>query len=151
MQVNYSRRKFVNLLLGLTSITLLQPLRLLAAGWNRSAFEADKINDASRQLGIGAEVASQDIDIIAPNQAENGAIVQIEVSSRIPNTQQITVFVEKNPTVLIGNFLIHQGLRPYLVTRIKMAETSDVKIVVKAGTQYFTHSKNVIVLENGCG
>jgi sulfur-oxidizing protein SoxY len=37
------------------------------------------------------------------------------------------------------------------VTRIKMAETSDIKVVVKAGSQYFTYSKNVVVLENGCG
>jgi sulfur-oxidizing protein SoxY len=32
-----------------------------------------------------------------------------------------------------------------------MAETSDIKIIVKAGSQYFTASKNVVVLENGCG
>jgi len=32
-----------------------------------------------------------------------------------------------------------------------MAETSDIKVVVKAGAQFFTRSKNVIVLENGCG
>jgi sulfur-oxidizing protein SoxY len=32
-----------------------------------------------------------------------------------------------------------------------MAETSDIKVVVKAGSQYFTNAKNVVVLENGCG
>ena len=38
-----------------------------------------------------------------------------------------------------------------VVTRIKMAETSDIKVTVKAGSRYFTASKKVQVLENGCG
>lgn len=151
MSENYPRRKFIKRLLGLTGITLLQPMHLFAAVWNRAAFEADELNDASHRLGISAETVSQEIDIVVPKQAENGAIVQIAVTSRIPNTQQITVFVEKNPTVLIGHFILRRGVMPHIVTRIKMAQTSDVKIVVKAGSQYFTRSKNVIVLENGCG
>ena len=32
-----------------------------------------------------------------------------------------------------------------------MAETSDIKVVVKADGKYFTASKSVQVLENGCG
>ena len=102
------------------------------------------------------QIPSKDIEIIAPDRAENGAIVQLEVTSRIPNTEAIAVFVEKNPTALIGNFMFSQyqennlGALPQIVTRIKMAETSDIKIIVKASSQYFTASKNVIVLESGC-
>ncbi|NOT14611.1 MAG: thiosulfate oxidation carrier protein SoxY [Methylotenera sp.] len=130
---------------------LLQPLQLLAMAWNRSAFDADKVKEASNELGISEEVSSQEIHIIAPKQAENGAIVQVEISSGIPNTQQITVLVENNPTVLIAHFVLHDGVKPEVVTRIKMAETSDIKVVVKAGSQYFTCSQQVSVLENGCG
>jgi sulfur-oxidizing protein SoxY len=47
--------------------------------------------------------------------------------------------------------MFSNGAEPYVVTRIKMAETSDIKIVVKADGRYFTNAKNVVVLENGCG
>jgi len=142
------RRDF---LLGVAALIALLPAKVLAALWNKAAFESVRLNDASRQLDIDAEIPSTDIQIIAPDRAENGAIVQVEVKSGIVNTEAIAIFVEKNPTPLIANFIFSNGAEPYVVTRIKMAETSDIKIVVKAGDRYFTNAKNVVVLENGCG
>ena len=133
-----------------TATVLLLPLRAVAAIWNKAAFDSIKLDEATKNLAINAEIPSKDIEIIAPNRAENGAIVQIEITSRIPNTEAIAVFVEKNPTALIGNFMFSNGAMPQIVTRIKMAETSDIKIIVKAGNQYFTSAKNVVVLESGC-
>ena len=133
-----------------TLTALLLPLRAVAAIWNKAAFDAIKLDEATKNLAINAEIPSKDIEIIAPDRAENGAIVQIEITSRIPNTEAIAVFVEKNPTALIGNFMFSNGAMPQIVTRIKMAETSDIKIFVKAGNQYFTSAKNVVVLESGC-
>jgi len=129
---------------------LLLPFRAVAAIWNKAAFDAVKIEEATANLAISKETPSKDIVLVAPDRAENGAIVQIEVVSHIPNTEAIAVLVEHNPTALIGNFMFENGALPQLVTRIKMAETSDVKIIVKAGNQYFTTAKKVEVLENGC-
>jgi sulfur-oxidizing protein SoxY len=143
------RREFLKLLTGAIAAIML-PINALAAAWNKAAFEANKLADAEKGLGVNGEISSKEIEIIAPDRAENGAIVQIEITSGIPNTESISVLVEHNPTVLIGNFAFSNGALPYLVTRIKMAETSDIKIIVKAGEQYFTASKNVVVLENGC-
>ena len=145
------RREFLNMLAGAAVATLMLPLNALAAAWNKAAFEAAKLEDATKNLAINGEIPSKDIEIIAPDRAENGAIVQIEITSRIPNTEAMSVLVEHNPTALIGNFMFSNGALPYLVTRIKMAETSDVKIIVKAGDKYYTNSKAVEVLENGCG
>jgi sulfur-oxidizing protein SoxY len=142
------RRDF---LLGLAAFIALLPSKVLAALWNKAAFESVLLNDASRHLDINAEIPSADIQIIAPDRAENGAIVQVEVKSNIVNTEAFAIFVEKNPTPLIANFMFSNGAEPYVVTRIKMAETSDIKIVVKVGGRYFTNAKNVVVLENGCG
>jgi len=142
------RRSF---LLGMLTLIALAPLKLWAALWNKPAFEAVKINDATRSLNISAEIPTQDIVIVAPDRAENGAIVQVEVQSNIENTEAIAILVEHNPTPLIANFMFSNGAEPFVITRIKMAETSDLKIIVKSGTQYFTRSKNIIVLENGCG
>ena len=145
------RRHFLAVFVGGFISALIAPINALAATWNKRAFEATKFSNAASDLEINNEMPSQDIDITAPDRAENGAIVQLEINSRIPNTESIAIFVEHNPTTLIGHFTFSNGALPKLVTRIKMAETSDVKIVVKAGSQYFTAAKNVVVLENGCG
>ncbi|MES2547909.1 MAG: thiosulfate oxidation carrier protein SoxY [Pseudomonadota bacterium] len=145
------RRNFLKIASGVALALLMHPMRVLANLWNKPAFEAVKIIDAKTNLGLGQEMPSKDIDIVAPDRAENGAIVQIEITSRIPNTESISVLVENNPTSLIGHFVFSNGALPQLVTRIKMADTSDVKVIVKAGDAYFSAAKNVVVLENGCG
>ena len=150
-QANLKRRSFLRAIMATAASALLLPLRAVAAAWNKAAFDAVKLAEAQNNSGFIGETPSNNIVITAPDRAENGAIVQLEVKSSIPNTEAIAVFVEKNPTVLIGNFMFSNGALPQMVTRIKMAETSDIKIVVKAGDQYFTASKNVVVLENGCG
>lgn len=142
------RRDF---LLGLFSSIILAPINAIAALWNRPAFEAAQLTDATKHLNIDAEIVSQDIEIIAPERAENGAVVPVEIRSNIANTEAIAILVEKNPTPLIANFMFSNGAEPYVVTRIKMAETSEIKVIVKAGNQYFTQFKSVVVLESGCG
>ena len=149
------RRNFLGVMisapLGFLVTAWLLPLQVLAAVWNKAAFEAIKLDVASESLSINREMQSQDITIIAPDRAENGAVVQIEIISNIANTEAIALFVDKNPTPLIGNFIFGENTMPYLITRIKMAEDSYVKVVVKAGERYYTNSKKVIVQENGCG
>lgn len=140
-----------NFLLGMLTLIALAPIKVWAALWNRPAFEAVKMQDVTQHLNVSAEIPSSDIVIIAPDRAENGAVVQVEVISNIKNTEAIAILVENNPTPLIANFMFSNGAEPFVVTRIKMAETSDLKVVVKAGNQYFTNAKYITVLENGCG
>lgn len=145
------RRSFLTLLLGTATALLMLPLHAWAALWNKAAFETAKLNEATKNLDIHDEVISQEIQIIAPDRAENGAIVQVEIKSNIADTESIVILAERNPTPLIAHFKFSNGAEPFVVTRIKMAETSDIKVVVKAGNQYFTNSRSVVVLENGCG
>lgn len=142
------RRDF---LLGLVAFIAFLPVRVFAAVWNKAAFESVQLKDATRYLDINTEILSTDIQITAPDRAENGAIVQVEVKSNIANTEAISILVDKNPTPLIANFMFSNGAEPFVITRIKMAETSDIKVVAKVGNQYYTNTKNVVVLENGCG
>lgn len=142
------RRDFLGLQI---ATILLAPFNVLAGQWNRLAFQADHIADAEKALAIEGEIISNQIEIIAPSRAENGAIVQVAVHSSIANTEAIAIFVDKNPTALIANYLFFEGALPSVVTRIKMAQTSEIKVIVKSGHRYFTAAKQVIVLENGCG
>lgn len=141
------RRRFIQSLVGLCLV----PLNALAAAWNKAAFEATSLQQAAEGLTIDKEQPSADITLIAPDRAENGAVVQVEIVSNIPNTEALALFVAENPTPLIANVMLFPGTQARLVTRIKMAQTSEVKVVAKVGNQYFTHSKQVVVLEDGCG
>ena len=144
------RRDFVKMLFAVSALALV-PVRAFAAMWNANAFESTKLNSALTGLGIAEIKASEQIRIIAPEKAENGAVVQIEVKSEIANTETLAILVENNPTPLIAHFVFSEGADAYIVTRIKMAETSDVQAIVKVGNQYFSAKKRVEVLENGCG
>jgi len=144
------RRAFLQCLVGLSAMALLVPLRAVAAMWNRTAFESKDVKGALAGLEVPTEIPSEDIEIIAPERAENGAVVQVEVRSRIPGTEAIAILAEKNPTPLIANFMFSHGAEPFVIARIKMAETSHIQAIVKSGDQYYIAKRMVEVLENGC-
>ena len=65
--------------------------------------------------------------------------------------EAIAILAEKNPTPLIANFMFSNGAEPYVITRIKMAETAEVRAIVKAGGKYYSVGKKVEVSLGGCG
>jgi len=145
------RRRWLQGSTALLGLLAFAPMRALAVLWNKLAFEAQGVDEALQGLGVStAEPASQ-IVLIAPDMAENGAVVQIEVESRILGTEAIAILAEQNPTPLVANFMFANGAEPYVVTRIKMAETAEVKAIVKARGRYYSVSKKVQVASGGCG
>src|SRR6266542_2936505 len=98
--MNTSRRKFLALAAGVTTLGgagLLKAGNAIAAAWNKPAFESKAVNDALKGIGAGTMIESKDIAITAPDIAENGAVVPVAITSRIPNTQTIFIVAEKNP------------------------------------------------------
>jgi len=129
---------------------LLQPGRALAA-WNKGAFEAKSTLDAMRALGVANAEDSKAIEIRAPEIAENGAVVPIDITSNIPGTTSISVFIEKNPFPYTGTFDFSQGAVPYVHLRVKIGESSPVRVVATAGGKHYTTAKEVKVTIGGCG
>jgi sulfur-oxidizing protein SoxY len=146
-----NRRALLKSAAALAGLLALAPFNALAALWNKPAFDSQNVDGALQGLGVMQAGPSRDIVLTAPDMAENGAIVQIEVESRIPGTEAIAVLAEKNPTALIANFVFSNGAEPYVITRIKLAETGELKAVVKAGGKYYSVSKKVEVALGGCG
>ena len=144
------RRTFLQLASGIMAAAIMMPLNALAAVWNKTAFQSTDVAGAVAGLQIPAAEPSDRIEVIAPDRAENGAVVQVEVRSTIPGTEAIAIFAEKNPTPLIANFMFSNGAEPYVVTRIKMADTAEVRAIVKVGNRYYAADKTVEVLEDGC-
>jgi sulfur-oxidizing protein SoxY len=126
----------------------------LFAEWPQAAFEAKDFGAAMQALLGSTEAAeSADITVKAPDIAENGSVVPVEVSSTIANIESISIIVEKNPVPLIASFkfpdpTIAEG---YVSTRIKMGATSNVIAVVQAGGKLFKAAKEVKVTIGGCG
>ena len=101
-------------LLAAIAAGVLKPAQVLAAEWNKNAFNAADLAGAMKGVGIGATTESKDLIIKAPEIAENGAVVPVEVVSNIPNTQEISVFVEKNPLPLAASFHFANGADPQI-------------------------------------
>lgn len=127
---------------------LLKPTQALA-GAPRSAFEAKSLGDAMKPFGAPAD--SKDISIKAPDIAENGAVVPVEVTSAIPGTTAIAIIAEKNFTPLVADFDLMGGTQGFVSTRIKMGTTSLVRAVVTAGGKTYNATKEVKVTIGGCG
>lgn len=151
--MNRRRRSFLAVAAGTGALaaTGWRPLPAHAAPWNKAGFEATAAGDAIRRLGATNLTDSRDIVITAPDIAENGAVVPIAITSRIPNTQSISVLAEKNPFPLAATFDIGNGAEGYASVRIKLGQTSNVRAIVKADGKYYTAVKEVKVTIGGCG
>jgi sulfur-oxidizing protein SoxY len=121
------------------------------AAWNKAAFEGKSLEDAMKALGASSPATSTDIQIIASDIAENGAVVPIQMVSRIANTQQIALMIEKNPNVLGAVFDVSPDLLPDFTTRVKMGQTSTIVAMVKADGKFYVASKEIKVTLGGCG
>jgi sulfur-oxidizing protein SoxY len=130
---------------------LVTPGRVLAA-WPKEAFQAESVNSALDNLfGDTAMEAADNINIKAPDIAENGAVVPITVDTDIDGVESIAIISEKNPTPLTSNFKLADNTHGFVSTRIKMGETSDVIALVRANGTSYTARKEVKVTIGGCG
>ena len=136
--------------LGAFVALLAKPLAGLAA-WNESAFGAKTPQDALKGIGAANSAPSKEIVIDAPQIAENGAVVPVEITSNVPNTKSIVVLVEKNPFPLVAKFDFLEGAVAFVKVNVKMGESSNVRVLAEAGGKYYAAFKEVKVTIGGCG
>ena len=124
----------------------------ITKSWQRSWFENGKsIKETFVALGVGELSVDERVVVQAPDTAENGAYVGISVECFIPNITAVAFLVDKNPGVLAGYFETKMSGELKFATKIKMAETSDLVALVKAGDNYFMNTRYVKVVLGGCG
>ena len=129
---------------------LLQPVLALAAEWNKAAFEAKNIAEALKLTGAVGAFDSKDLILKVQEHAENGAVVQLEVTSRIPGTTSIAIFVEKNPRPLVADMTFQNGAEAYIFLVTKMAESSRIRAIARAGGKTYSTTREVAVTTSGC-
>ncbi len=144
------RRQFVRYV-SLAAGLVLVPFRAFAAR-PKPAFESESVEDALNELyGSSAMTDSDQIQIKAPDIAENGAVVPITVRFKLENAESVSIIAEKNPSPLAASFQLSPSSGGLVSTRIKMGQTSPVHAVVKVGDTLYRASKDVKVTIGGCG
>jgi len=149
------RRHFLKVSGGLVALLagagFLRPQDGRAEEWNKAAFEGKSLEDVVKALGGVGATESEDISIVAPEIAENGAVVPVNIISKLPGTDAIAIVVEKNPNLLAAKFSIPKGTIPDVQTRIKMAQTSNVFALVRADGKFYYVAKEIKITLGGCG
>ena len=130
---------------------LLSPSRVLAA-WPEAAFEAKDVMQGMEGLfGTGGFTESADITMRTPDIAEDGAVVPVTVTAKMPGVESISVFAVENVKPLAISANLGASARPVLATRIKLGKTSNLIAVVRANGKLYGTTKTVKVTLGGCG
>jgi sulfur-oxidizing protein SoxY len=132
---------------------LLRPTRVLAAeSWPASAFHAKKRDAALKALfGSSSTSVSDKVVVTANAQAEDGRSVPVAVTSSLPNVEDMSILVLENVQPLAARCRISPNGAAYFRANIKMAKTSDVEFVIRAGGKLYSAKKKIKVTAGGCG
>ena len=149
--MNHQRRSLVkySAVFGLMASTGLISIAQ-AQEWNKAAFEGKSLDDVFKILGAGSPEKSTAVTLNAPDIAENGAVVPVGITTAL-KAEQLAILVEKNPSALAAQFFIPAGTDPFVTTRIKMGQTSNVYGLVNADGKWLVTVKEVKVTLGGCG
>lgn len=144
------RRSILRALSGAVVAAIALP-KMAWAAWSENAFGASESTVAMDELfGSSAATSSEQVKLKAPEIAENGAVVPLEVSTDLP-AEQIAIFIDKNPTPLAMTAMMGVGATGLVKTRVRMGETSNVVAVVKSGGKLYSANQEVKVTIGGCG
>ncbi|MCC2658677.1 MAG: thiosulfate oxidation carrier protein SoxY [Panacagrimonas sp.] len=148
----FSRRHFLRLGARLAGALALLPW-VPGAAWAaalEAVFKERTVADVLK--GLGDDIQSSDqITIVTPEIAENGAVVPVTVKSALPSTTEIYLVVEKNPNPLAAAFIIPDQTEPSISARVKVAQSSNLIAVVKADGKLYSATRETKVTLGGCG
>lgn len=131
---------------------ILAPNTVLAA-WNEAAFKTKTVAEGMNAVfGAGNAADSADIKLKAPQIAENGAVVPVEVdATAMKGVESIAIFADKNPVALACTYNFSGNTPGFVSVRLKMGETQNAVAVVKAGGKLYKAQSEVKVTIGGCG
>lgn len=130
---------------------MIKPKRLYAA-WPKASFDISDLSASINSVyGHNNLNESSEVKLKAPDIAENGAIVPLNVKTKLKNVESIMIFVENNPQPLSSGYNLSPKSVATVGTRIKMGKTSTVMAAVKSDGKIYTATKEVKVTIGGCG
>ncbi len=147
-------RSFVSACLTVSAVTPLVSSRsLLAAEAELEPQVPDRgpLFDVMNQLGAQQARVSESIRIKVPPLAEDGASVAVAISVGLEGVQRLALLAEKNPRPLVADVSLLPGSVPFLSTRIRLSDDSDVIALAWTESGLFMARQLVEVAVGGCG
>lgn len=132
-------------------LSALLPSAAIAA-WPKSAFNSEDLPEAERLLF--GDVAFESTDLItigAPEIAENGRVVPIQLRVDLPNPRSVALFSPGNPFPLLVRAEFTEQVEPEVSVRVRLGESTDLVAIAQAGEQFFRATRWVKVTAGGCG
>lgn len=148
----FDRRRFNGALAAVGASAWFRPVRASEPlPRNDAAFSSRSPESVYSALGLQPGDAHPGMTLVAPDVAENGANVPIEVKIAIPGLQRVLVLGEKNVYPLLMDADWFAPDKPFsMEARIKMGETAKVRVIAVAGDKTYTAAKEIKVTIGGC-
>jgi len=138
----------LSLLIGAGAIL---PRRLLAE-WPADAFHGEKLRDVEKLLFGERRIEESDlVKIDAPDIAENGRNVPVEVRVELPAIESFTLLSDSNPFPLLARGRFTPDVAGRLALRVKLGNSGNLIAVAEADGKLFKATRAVKVTAGGCG
>ncbi len=149
------RRAVLTLGEGLLLSALLPGMRLRAQtasaiAATKPVFGAGSLAEVLRLLDA-QPVPSDDISLEVPAFFENGAMVPVEITTRVAGAQDIFIISEANPFPLVARFSVPENTEAFVATRIKVASSCNIHALVHSNGRFLSAVKATTVTVGGCG
>jgi sulfur-oxidizing protein SoxY len=126
--------------------------RQVLGTWPDAAFHAETRSDVERLLfGERAIEESEQVEIEAPDIAENGRIVPVEIRTSLPGATSVALLSETNPAPLLARANLTPHIAPRVALRVKLGGTGNLIAIVEADGGLYRTSRSVKVTAGGCG
>jgi sulfur-oxidizing protein SoxY len=125
--------------------------RAASGAYPTRAFLAKEVPDVLRTMFGTADIgASDQIEIEAPLIASDASMVPVRIKSGFANTESIALVVAGNKSPFTAYFRLYES-QSFVSTRIRMGDTSDLLVIVKADGVLYTNTRPIRVGRNSCG
>lgn len=115
----------------------------------QAAWAAQSMDQAWAALD-GMPPRSPLIDLELPDQAVDGALVPVRVSSALPGSREILLLVDGNPQTLAAQCRVDRLARAQVALRIRLARSGWVHAVVLSQGRWYGTAREVQVSASGC-
>jgi sulfur-oxidizing protein SoxY len=123
-----------------------------SSNWPSDAFNAEDLEQAERSLFSDVAVEDSDLIVItAPDIAENGRVVPVEIAVGLPNPQRVALLSDGNPFPLLAQAHFTLDVEPVVSVRVKMGESANLIALAEADGKLYRAMRAVKVTAGGCG
>lgn len=90
------------------------------------------------------------VDLQSPEIAVDGASITLTFQALLPDVDGLAVYIEGNPQPLAAAFHLAPNVLPEMKLMVRLAQSSNVSVVVRSKGQFYRNQKFVKVTRGGC-